>query len=323
MNIKRALILLAKLLVTAGLLALMYRRLSVVELGESLAGLRPLPVALFMVLLLANTALSAWKWKLLLKADGVDLPFRRLLVSYLIGSFFNMFLPSTIGGDAYRVASEGRGDRLAKSFSSVFADRLSGFVALTSLGLAAALIGFRLIRPPGLIWIPALLCLGFLTMALLMMNRPWAEALFRLARLDRVGPLWRPISKCLGSFDLYRKTPGLLPRIMAISFLFQALVVVCIWLLGQALQIPVPLSRFFIFVPLVSILEAVPISIYGVGLRDAGYLLLFTQAGLPNPQVPALSISVLYLACTVVYASFGGLLFLRRLFMPAASAAAD
>ena len=234
----------------------------------------------------------------------------------MIGTFFNMFLPSTIGGDAYRIAAESKSDGLAKSFSSVFADRLSGFVALTSLGLASALIGIRLIQPPGLIWIPALLCFGFLVLALFAVNRAWTEALFKLTRLDKVSMLWRPVSKCLGSFDAYRKTPGLFSRIMALSFLFQIFLILCIWLLAQALAIPAPISLFFIFVPLVSILEAVPVSVYGVGLRDAGYLLLFTQAGLScaSAQVAASSLSLLYLSCTVIYASLGGLLFLGRRF---------
>ncbi len=310
----QALKLVAKILVATGLLALMYRSLSAADLGEKFSCIKALPVILFMCLLFLNTAISALKWKLLLKADNVNQPFLRLMASYQIASFFNMFLPSTIGGDAYRVASEARGDRLAKSFSSVFADRLSGFVALASMGLAAALLGFRTLKQPGLIWIPAVLCMGFLGMALLAMNRAWAEILLKFFRLDRIPAFWKPVSKCLVSFELYRNTPGLLRQILALSFLFQVLVVVCVWLLAQSRQISAPLARFFVFVPLVTILEAVPVSIYGVGLRDAGYLLMFTQAGLADPRASALSLSILYVACTALYASVGGLLFLFRMF---------
>lgn len=315
MKHKRLIILIAKLLVTTTLLALVYRKLSLLDLSQTLANIRPWPVLCFMALLVVNTILSAVKWRLFLKADGIDAPVQRLAVSYLIGSFFNMFMPSTIGGDAYRVAVEGRGGQLAKSFSSVFADRLSGFVALTGMGLAAALIGLRLVPQTGVIWIPATLCLGFLLIALLVMNRAWAEVLLRLTRINKIERVWRPISKCLASFDLYKKQPGLIWRIMALSFVFQTLLVICIWLLARALNINVPIINFFIFVPLISILEAVPISIYGIGLRDIGYKAMFTQAGLASPEALTASMTALYLACTALYASLGGALFLYRMFV--------
>ena len=45
---------------------------------------------------------SAHRWRVLLKAQGVNVSFPFLLKSYLVGIFFNNFLPSTIGGDAVR-----------------------------------------------------------------------------------------------------------------------------------------------------------------------------------------------------------------------------
>ena len=74
---------------------------------------------------------AAWKWQIILRADNVHVPLPRLVASYLVGTFFNIFLPSSIGGDAYRIYDVARDSgRSASSFSSVLADRLSGFLAL-------------------------------------------------------------------------------------------------------------------------------------------------------------------------------------------------
>ena len=127
---KKRLVLLAKLLVMTGLLAVLYRHVDFAAFRAALAGLKwgwlPLIYALFFL----NTTLSSWKWQMLLRADGVRVPLGSLLASYLIGSFFNLFLPSSIGGDSYRVVDASRHGGAAKSFASVFADRLTGFLAL-------------------------------------------------------------------------------------------------------------------------------------------------------------------------------------------------
>ena len=66
------------------------------------------------------------------------------------------------------------------------------------------------------------------------------------------------------------------------------------------------------------LLEAVPISINGIGLRDAGYLMFFTAVGLAgrgaDPATASGTLSLCYMAFTLAYACGGGLLFLRRLF---------
>ena len=83
-------------------------------------------------IVLVNIVLSSLKWRILLLSDQINIPLSKLVVSYVIGSFFNVFLPSTIGGDSYRIydimRQSGQGVRTA---ASVFADRLSGFIALT------------------------------------------------------------------------------------------------------------------------------------------------------------------------------------------------
>jgi hypothetical protein len=97
---------------------------------------------------------------------------------------------------------------------------------------------------------------------------------------------------------------------MAISLLFQISAVFGVFLISRSLGIRVPLVYFYIFVPVVTVLEAIPITIYGIGVRDATYVFFFTQVG--HTKVEALSLTLAYVAITLTYSLLGGLLLLIR-----------
>ena len=312
----RKLIFVAKLGLTALILWVLYRKLSFADFSGMVESLRPVPIIAFIAMLFANTFLSALKWRLLLKADGMDIPLGRLFTSYLIGSFFNLFLPSNIGGDAYRVVSTGTGAALSKSFTSVLADRFSGFIALAVLGLTASLIGFKLLQSQPMLLLPLAGFIAILIAIGIAMRKTWMERLLTWTRIGRITKLRDFALKCSDSFEHYLGNRRLLLQIMGISFLFQANVVLCIRLLCMSMpaaQLP-PWLDFFVFVPIISILEALPVTIFGIGLRDTAYFLFFTQSGVADPKAQALAMSLLYMGATIAYTSIGGCLFLVRMF---------
>ena len=299
---------LVRLLVSLTLIWLVYRKIPLADLAESLSQLAWPPLAAVAVLLVVNTAVSAWKWQILLRSNQVSVPFRQLFASYLAGTFFNIFLPSSIGGDAYRVFDIARKtDDSARTFASVLADRLSGFLALSSLALVAAVgISHRLGRP-SLIALP-LAGLAVLTAVVWMLFRQ--QPVRRLAawlRIQRFPRLDQFLERLLAAFDEYRRHPAMMWRIMALSVGFQCSVVLCVYLMAVALQAGAPLIYFAAFVPLITLLEALPVSIYGLGIRDLAYAYFFAMAGMSPLQTRALA--VLFLAVNVTYALSGGVVF--------------
>jgi glycosyltransferase 2 family protein len=305
-------ILILKLAISAALLAVLYGRMDFANLAAALRRVRPGPLALFLLLLLGNTAVSAWKWKSLLAADGVVLPFAPLFGSYWVGTFFNVFLPSNIGGDAYRIVDVGRRSaRPVHTAASVFADRLSGFLALAVFGIGFPLLGRGLLAAqPVLLALPLVTFAGLLGLLWML----WAPAPSRwLLRRRAVRRFPRIETACrtfLESMAAYRGRPRVMGRVMAISFLFQFTVIVAVSLLGAALELRIPFFAYCVFVPLISLLEAVPVSIYGLGLRDTGYVLFLTQTGHTRGEAAALSL--LYVSATLLYASVGGMIWAAR-----------
>ena len=301
----------AKVLVSAALLFVLYRRIDYLDLMSRLRDLYVWPMAGFFALVFFNTAISTLKWKILLNADDMRVPFAKLLASYFIGTFFNVFLPSNIGGDAYRVYDIAR--RSAKpvnTFASVFADRLSGFIALSCFGLLFPLLGYGLLSEPRMLFLPLAVFAILGMIVWLLFQKKLVIAVLSMPPCCRWRG-WKGTSeRFLASVEAYRRRPRVMVRVMSVSFVFQFAVITAVYLLARALDIEAPFFAFCMFVPLISLLEAMPVSIYGIGLRDSGYVFFLTQIGHPREEAAALSL--LYVAATLAYSAIGGIILMFR-----------
>ena len=310
-----------KVLISTVLMVFLYRKIDVQELGKLLATADLwylLPIA---VLLFFNTVFSALKWRLFLLADQVDISLAALTKTYLIGSFYNLFLPSNIGGDSYRIYDVARQSGGVRSAASVFADRFSGFLALVILSLLSSVLVARQFHNIFFFLAPLLILLLLLAILISLAKETPVRLFLRITRLDRFPLLTGLAEKFFCSFKAYGSKPKLLVQVMAISFAFQLSVITIVWLLAAVIHAQVSFFYFSAFVPLITLLEALPISIFGLGLRDAGYVFFFGWAGMNN--VETRSLALLFLGTTVSYSLLGGLVYLGRLFSSAADSAQE
>lgn len=308
---KKRLALLVKLAVMAGLLSLLYRHVDFAAFRAALAGLQWGWLPLIYALLFFNTALNSWKWGLLLKADGVAIPLRSLMCSHLIGTFFNLFLPSSIGGDAYRVVDVGRrAGAGAKSFASVFAERLMGFLALALWGLLFSAIGWSRLPDKRILFLPVIVFALMGAMVFAVVQRTALVAVWRFFRMDRMHKLDAFLHRFLDSLAGYHADRKLIAVVFGLSLVFQMTAITTIFCISRALHWDAPFVYFCIFVPLITLGEALPISIFGIGVRDGLYVFFFAQAGVAREQ--ALSLALVYVIISIIYSLVGGVLFLLR-----------
>ena len=312
MKYKKTVLFAGKLLISLGLLYLVYRKIPIHEVGQVLFALNPWYLMPIFILLFINTILSALKWQLFLRADGVHISLVTLTATYLIGSFYNMFLPSNIGGDSYRIYDVAKKSKQGmRTIASVFADRFSGFLALVILGLMSSVVVALRFHEPFFFLGPLLvLILLFLILAALVKQTP-VRFFFKITRLDRFATLQRLVDKFFLSFSCYGANHRLLISVMLISFAFQLSVICIVYLLARSLHAHVPFIYFSAFVPLIGLIEVLPISINGIGLRDAGYVFFFGWAGMTDIQTR--SLALLFLAMSVCYSLVGGLIYLGRI----------
>ena len=131
------LVTLLKIAVTVGGLIFI---LTQIDLGDAVAQLLRADLrwaAAALLLVMSSLVLRAYRWLLLLRGLGVNLPFARLVRLYFTGHFFNAFLPTGFGGDVVRILEVARhvpGDVAA---GTVLLDRLTGLLMLFVLALVA------------------------------------------------------------------------------------------------------------------------------------------------------------------------------------------
>ncbi len=239
-------------------------------------------------LYLASQVMSAWRWQLLARLNSISGPFREFLAYYFVGVFTNLFVPGLVGGDAARALYLGRRhDRLGEAIASVVADRGIGLIALFWFAAAGALTLGAVKLPPSIlrvtITIGAVALAGWLTSPI-------------LARL--AGRLGGRLARITGPFLCYLSQPiAIIPAIL-LSIVLQAELALCQYLLARGLGLETSLATFMLCVPIANVFASLPITLNGLGVREAAYLVLFSQAGLSKPDTIALGL--LWFASTMI-----------------------
>jgi uncharacterized membrane protein YbhN (UPF0104 family) len=251
-----------------------------------------------------STILNAYRWKLLAAAVGFDRPILQLLQYCFVGLFFNLFLPSTVGGDVSRCfyLSKGTG-RYKPAFYSVLADRAVGIAVLFMFATLGILFG------PGASDLPML------------MKLPIFAGTFGVFCVVPLMPLLS--RKLLGkehwvtqrfnnsAATVFWKDKRLVAVALAQSVLLQVIIVGCHVLIGWSLGLwSVPLWYYFIFYPAVAVLGFVTPSFNGLGVREGAYT-YFLMLPIANvDKSHAFTFAVIWLGLNTFISLVGGLVYL-------------
>ena len=308
---RRVLSTVLKVAVTAALYAAVFYTIDVGRLWARLQTVAIGWVALGVVAYAGGQWLSAWRWWLLLRPVRLDVPYLRMVAFYFIGMFFNIFLPTIVGGDAVKAILLARETGApARSTMSVFMERNVGLFALLTIATAAAFVappvdvkGFNLLQ------LTLLVFAAFVAANIVLASRPAYRLVDHLVALT---PLARIRSRAASLYEAlvpYREARwrGLVAAAAVQSFLFQAVVILVVFLNANALGLSVPVSALAVFVPLISLAGMLPISVNGLGVREALYLLLFGRLGVPADA--AVSLALLYFAVTLAASLPGGVVY--------------
>jgi glycosyltransferase 2 family protein len=309
---KRGALLAAKVAVSLLLLAYLFATSDVRALEERVRAADLLQLAEAVACYAAMLALATWRWQLLLEALGCVAPMRHLTASYLIATFFNNFLPSNIGGDVVRVRD---GSRLTGSTTASLAvvgiDRILGFGALYVLAFAAFVLASPEVRGlAGARTVIAGLAAVFLAMAYVFFRPGVAGRLMSLSRLIRVEWVREKFEVAQGAVHAYRARLRTVWLAFGVSVALQALVVWYYVAVAHSLRIPLGISAALLMVPLCTLLQAIPVSFNGWGLREGLFTLYFAQLGLPRDG--ALAFSLLGAGLIVLLSLSGAVVWLTR-----------
>lgn len=304
---KPVLIFLLKLLVSAGLIAYFLSRIHIERFLQTFRSANFSYIALALGVYLVAQGVSAVRWEALARPLGIKTPFKDLAQYYLIGMFFNLFAPSTVGGDVTRVYylvkdeeahAKGRPVTTVHAAMSVLMDRAIGMVVLVWMGALALLLFPYYAVPHAIRTVTFVFALGLLLGVLLI-------PLLKGFLPEDGHPLSVKLRLALRSYRLHWRALLAAGTLSLIVHLIQA------WMhtvMGRALGLELPFSFCLIVYPLVGTFSAIPISLNGLGLREGGYIFLLAVIGIGTES--AIAFGILLFLIVALDSLLGGLLFL-------------
>ena len=301
--IRKLLIGSVRLLVTAGLLWALLAR---ADLGRAVELLRHVSLPLLAggaAALLATSPFSALRWHVVLAAETTSPGPWPLLKIVLVGLFFNQVLPTGVGGDAVRAWRCHRlGIGAGAAIRSLLLDRVSGYFVLVVLFAAGLPALLQVLPDPrqryGLVLLfGAALCTLF--------------ALFLMDRLPQRLLRFRPVAEFAALSRQGRRLfarPARSGVVVSLSAITVGLAILGIMLVAESLGVDLSLVSWAMILPPVSLIQLVPVSLAGWGVRELGFVVVLAGFGIPAEA--ALATSVLVGLCMIVIGLPGGLLWL-------------
>ncbi len=222
--------------------------------------------------------LMAVRWRVLLRASGVEVPFSILVRLHYMAFFFNTFMPGGAGGDIIKAVYVTRhSEQKAEAATMVLIDRVVGLVGLLAIAGGVVLFDYRELHGIAT-------QVGAISLLLVVLFVLYFSASFRrliryeaiLERLPRSDVL-RKIDTALLSLLKNRRA---LVVAFALTVGLQIVEIAGVWLAGRALGLyKASFVHYVAFVPIGYLFNALPISFGGIGLMEGAYLKLFRDAG--------------------------------------------
>jgi len=291
---------LIKILVSAALIGILIWNAEWSELKSGFRSMDPALIVLAVLLLSLQYPVSAWKWQVSLRLHGIEYSYIHLLRILCFAFFFNNFLPTAIGGDAYRAyRTMGKSTRNAYPISAVILERLMGIVALLFLGYLSAIFLIakgRLVHHDWFVIAAGLGTLGILGLLLLWQFDIHKKIVIGFSKIAKLEPLYDSL-RILGTNKQH------FASLISISLLFQGLAIVTIMILFAALDLPGKFFESGFTAAAAGVAGVLPLSINGIGVVEGSFVAAAWESGLPYADaiIVALFLRVFMLASSIVF----------------------
>jgi uncharacterized protein (TIRG00374 family) len=318
----------ARLGASVGLIALVFYlgHFSLAQIGLMLGHVAGWPLAAAAGCFLVAIVAAAYKWRELLREQGIRVGILRVLRLTYIALFYNLVLPGQESGNAVKAVLLGRSSRKAnRVWASVLVDQVMVFLATALITVVGLLVNTAL--PGWPVWMALASCclVGALSIQALFLSprisQPIDRALRPLSRKLRVpwrrhaprpegqasdtlpgewlAPLWDGLRS-------YQTTWHRLGYVLFLSVIYQLALVAAAYQFGLGLGIHVSFLNLAWVMTLVSMAQALPISFAGVGTRDGALVYFLGVLGVAGGLALQLSLSLL--ALSVIMGLPGGII---------------
>lgn len=248
-------------------------------------------------LLIINYFFSSLRWYYLNLDKKVS--FFYLLKLYFIGTFFNNFLPTSIGGDSYKIYKLGQKiGSTTHAFTATFLERFIGMLTL----IALSIYGLFMFSSIDILFL--LITFGVVIFSFLIFLIYYPKYNFKPKVLSKI---FSVLDKIHNSFQRYFKFPKIIFLSFIISFIVQFSAIFSQFFVFRSLGVLLPLDFSFFSFPLIFISGYAIPSLNGLGSQEVLYQTFFTQIGINSAVI--IASSFLYHIVRLGVSLIGGIIY--------------
>ncbi len=286
-----------------------------VDLGTTLDVLADTSLAWFalaVAIMVGTVPLLALRWRWLLASHAIHERVPWLTRAYLVAYTAGQVLPTSLGGDAVRVVETTRRHpgRATVVTGTVLLERGLGGAATVALGGIGFVLSIGEYDVSAYLWLEGVFVFGTLVLGFLFFARSARPLLRRTQPLLRRFRLEEPIRQFYEGVHHYRGHPGLLGKVLSLTFAVQAVRILSIWAAANAVGIDLDPRIYYVFGPLLFLVMLVPFTLNGLAVREAFFVSFLGSVGVAADQ--AFAAGFLYFLLTLLMAFPGALIMLRE-----------
>jgi uncharacterized protein (TIRG00374 family) len=299
----RSLFLIIRLAVATGLIVVLLRSIDTHAVADGLTSIEPDWAMLLCIMTFIDRALMAYKWNLLLRAQGAVISFWQALRLYFVGNLIGGFTPGGLGGDVYRVAALSALRMNDIVAATVLLERMIGFsiICAFALGTLPFSIIYLGLNSNSVVWAVVLLTIlvvGTLVLALrsdiIYSIAPRLSYLSRFTLVKKFNVFFHTIAQ-------FRHGKRSLILFMFLTVLELLTRITMSFLAVKSLGIDISILYIFCVVPLLYISIRLPISFQGVGIQEGLYVYFLMAAGFSAAAGLSVSLLMRFAVVILVY----------------------
>ena len=249
-------------------------------------------LAAAVLLLPMSYLLTSYRWHVLLEAQQIRIGMARTFVINMVGAFYNSFMPGSTGGDLAKAyyASKHTTHR-TRAVLTVIVDRIIGLLALLVLGGALATLQWDVPECRN-VAMAAGVIVTVTALGLLLFYQPTLRRLAGLDWLLSKLPMQAQVQKAVEAMETYGHQPRAVFWAFACSFPVHVTSILSATMAGLAFRLPLDLAYYWVIVPVIALVGAVPISPQGAGVMEFFAVQLTIHRGVTFAQAAALVMSI-------------------------------
>lgn len=299
--------LLLRVFVSIILLSFLFTKIDFAEVKASILRTNLWFLVVGIVIYTFSQLINSYKWSLIANNSGFRNNYGEYTNYYYVGLFFNLFLPTTVGGDiskAYYLSKHDLCSRKAPAVYSVLAERYSGVVIIVWAGV---LILFSPIANS----VPFIFkaSMSLLAMLIFIITPTFPAFWMQYFKHKK----W--VRTMLKDIRNYWRNPLLVFKALFWSVIYHAVIIGIHILISSAIGLKIPLAYLIMAYTMASMAGFLPLSFNGIGPREWGYIYFLSFAGVAGHD--ALIFSIMWFLITLSTGLFGAVFYIKSHLQPA------